>query len=125
MKLWTVRGQDGSARILDTGGRPPTRQELGLFLTRSLTISQETLLVGPVSLGPCPEFRRLSPEGMPVPGDARDAAAFFAFLEAAGYGTPEAIRCGERIFLRNQLEAARWQAVPGPEGEALKRLLSL
>ena len=122
MELWTWSSGKNRVLLLNTWGKPPTAQERGLFLCRSLTLPADRLLMGPVAWEPCPAFVRLDWEGVRIPADREDAAVFLAFLSAAGYGTYPAATDGLRIFSPNEQEIARWQGTKMPEEEWKVRL---
>lgn len=94
------------------------------FLCRSLTLSADRLLMGPVSWEPCPGLIRMDHEGVRIPADKEDAAAFLAFLSAAGYGNYPAATDDLRILSPNEQEIACWQGTKMPEEER-KKCLSL
>ena len=124
MELWTWSSGENRVLLLNTQGKPPTTQERGLFLCRSLTLPADRLLMGPTVWEPCPAFVRLDWEGVRIPADKEDAAAFLAFLSAAGYGTYPAATDGLRILSPDEQEIAHWQGTKMPEEER-KRCLSL
>ena len=95
-----------------------------MFLCRSLTLSADRLLMGPVSWEPCPGLIRMDHEGVRIPADKEDAAAFLAFLSAAGYGNYPAATDDLRILSPNEQKFACWQGTKMPEEER-KKCLSL
>lgn len=125
MELWTW--QCGARRVLmlNTRGTLPEEQERGLFLCRSLTLPAERLLMGPVSWSPHPGMIRLDHEGVRIPAEKEDVAAFLAFLAAAGYGSCSSATDGLRVFTPDREEIARWQGKRQPDAQIQRQLLSL
>lgn len=124
MELWTWSCGENRVLLLDTRGKQPSAQERGMFLCRSLTLSADRLLMGPVSWESCPGLIRMDHEGVRIPADKEDAAAFLAFLSAAGYGNYPAATDDLRILSPNEQEFACWQGTKMPEEER-KKCLSL
>lgn len=125
MRLFSAYSGQAALLILDTAKAPPEPRQRGLLLCRSLTIEFDRLLAGPLGPGAWPEFQCMDPEGLPIPADAADAAAFAAFLPAAGYPAPAAVRWENRLFFPDRAAAGRWTVLPGPEGTALRQLLAI
>lgn len=124
MELWRWDCGTNRVLILNTRGKPPDVQERGLLLCRSLTLSADRLLLGPTAWEPCPIFLRMDWEGVRIPADCGDAAAFLAFLAAAGYGQYPAATDGIRTFFPSAEEISRWRGTRMSEKE-IRNLLSL
>lgn len=125
MELWTWQCGDSRVLMLNTRGAPPEERERGLFLCRSLTLPVERLLMGPVGWRPHPGMIRLDHEGVRIPAEKEDAAAFLAFLSAAGYGSFSSATDGLRVFAPGREEIARWQGKCQPDSQIQRKLLSL
>ena len=124
MELWRWDCGMNRVLILNTWGKSPDAQERGLLLCRSLTLSADRLLLGPTAWEPCPMFLRMDWEGVRIPAENGDAAAFLAFLAAAGYGAYSAASDGIRTFSPGVEEISHWRGTKIPEGE-IRQLLSL
>ena len=124
MELWRWDCGTNRVLILKTRGNPPDVQERGLLLCRSLTLSADRLLLGPTAWEPCPMFLRMDWEGVRIPADCGDAAAFLAFLAAVGYGAYPSASDGIRTFSPGAEEIARWRGRKMSEKE-IRNLLSL
>ncbi len=125
MELWTWSSGENRVLLLNTRGKQPTTQERGLFLCRSLTLSADRLLMGPVSWEPCPGLIRMDHEGVRIPAEEADAGVFLAFLSAADYGEFSSATDGLRSFTPRSEQITRWQGKQQPEERQLRRLLSL
>ncbi len=124
MELWRWDCGTNRVLILNTRGKSPDAQERGLLLCRSLTLSADRLLLGPTAWEPCPRFLRMDWEGVRIPADCGDAAAFLAFLAAAGYGKYPAATDGIRTFSPGAEEISRSRGRKMSEKE-IRNLLSL
>ena len=85
MKLSRYCSDDFCYLILDCGGQPPDPRQAALLACRSLTISSDALILGPISRVAPYGFQVRDLNGRPLPPDSRAEAAFHCFLQDAGY----------------------------------------